>query len=76
MKKKNKLLWKESLLNSSGTLFGMLIWVCTTIVGVEAIKVSFGESEWFAVMILIWMLILLNLTKIVPRPIITYEEVE
>lgn len=80
---KNKLILKDAemwefapwktLMNTIPCLLSIFCWIGLMIIGFNAIEESFIETEWYPVVVIIWLLVMMKFTKLVTIPKSVYH---
>jgi hypothetical protein len=71
---KERVLWKDSLLNSIPFLFTMFFWIGLLVVGMTSVQKMFTDEGFKNIGIIFWMIIMMMMVKYIQHPIISTEE--
>ena len=71
----NKMIMHETLYGYVPVLLSGLFWLFMVITGLIYLKAEFQDNTLYPMIIMVWMILSLSLTKIIAHPVTTYEEV-
>ena len=72
-----KIMLRETLSDFIPTIIGLFFWIGIAIIGTTGIKKAVGvEDPLYALVLTVWLIACLNLTRIIPPWPATYEEIE
>jgi hypothetical protein len=64
----NKLILKESLIALIPTMLGFFVWISCIYLGTNFIYTNFMDNTIMPLMIIIWCIVMLSVTRIIPSP--------
>lgn len=68
MKFIDKLMLKETLWALVPTMIGFFVWISCIFFGIDFIYTNFKDNTIMPLMIIIWTIVMLNVTRIIPSP--------